>query len=298
MFTGMPPSARFRNITLVAVTGLADARGAAHSLYHSQLGLPGARALLLSPSAPSGLPPQIVHRAIAPMNYQDYSWFMLFALGRLIETDFALIVQGDGWVLGAENWSDNFLDYDYVGAPTHLARIDSAAGSRWVKGFEWCAEFGQPGRAVLPVFNGGFSLRSCRLMRALTEHPHIRVHIPPPDLVSGDPIRLFWSGDARHEDVQLSVVLRAQLEAVGLRFAPLDLARRFSIEHAGALHDGIDLMTVFGIHSGMRQLESVVPPVVRYAVPREEIQRIPGEQQVVNVLRARGYHVTFADEPA
>ncbi len=294
----MPVSPRFRDITLVAVTGLPDARGAALSLYHSQLRLPGARALLLSPHAPSGLPPQIVHRAIAPMNYQEYSWFMLFALGRIIETDFALVVQDDGWVLGAENWSDGFLDYDYVGAPTHLARVDSAAGSRWLNAFEWCAESGQPGRVVLPVLNGGFSLRSRRLMRALIDHPHICVRIVPPDFVDGEPIRLVWSGDVRSEDVQLSVVLRAQLEAQGLRFAPLDVARRFAIEHAGALHDGMDFMTVFGIHSGMRTLDSVAPPGVRYAVPRAAIERIPGERRIVDMLGARGYHVRFAGEAA
>ncbi|SAL48353.1 hypothetical protein AWB74_02212 [Caballeronia arvi] len=42
---------------------------------------------------------------------------MLFALWRFIETEYALIVQDDGWILDIGNWSDEFLSYDYIGAP-------------------------------------------------------------------------------------------------------------------------------------------------------------------------------------
>lgn len=63
----------FSNITLVSVTGLNDAHGAALALEFSRRQMPGASALLLSPSAPGNLPPDIRHRAIAPLSFKEYS---------------------------------------------------------------------------------------------------------------------------------------------------------------------------------------------------------------------------------
>ena len=37
------------------------------------------------------------------MNYQEYSWFTLLALWRVVETEFALAVQNDGWMLLVDN---------------------------------------------------------------------------------------------------------------------------------------------------------------------------------------------------
>ena len=70
----------FEKITLVSVTGLPDARGAAMALALSLAQMPGARALLCSPQAPADLGRGIAHRAIAPLNYHEYSWFIMFAL--------------------------------------------------------------------------------------------------------------------------------------------------------------------------------------------------------------------------
>jgi hypothetical protein len=114
---------------------------------------------------------------------------------RAVETEFALIVQDDGWVLSTDNRHDDCLQYDYLGAPIHLAHVDAPDGARWVRQFEWCKDMGRPGYTVTPVLNGRFSLGSQRLMRALVEHPDIRVSIPPPDLVAGDPLRMYWRND-------------------------------------------------------------------------------------------------------
>ena len=94
----MSPETAHR-ITLVSVTGLADAQGAARALAFSQRQLPACRALLCSPVRPADLPPGIEHLPIAPLNYHEYSWFMLFALWRVVPTEFALVVQEDGWVV-------------------------------------------------------------------------------------------------------------------------------------------------------------------------------------------------------
>lgn len=286
-----------RRITLVSVTGLADARGAARALAFSKRQLPDCRALLCSPVRPPDLAPGIEHLPIAPLNYHEYSWFMLFALWRVVPTEFALVVQEDGWVLDGANWRDDYLACDYVGAPIHLARIESPEGTRWSRQFTWSTAEHPFGRGATPVQNGGFSLRSQRLMRALVDHPLLRVEVPPPDAVGGEPLRMQWQFDVLLEDVQLSGVLRPALEAVGIRFAPVELARSFAIEHAGLLHQGYDALQLFGHHSRLRHLSAINPPTLRHVLPRSQIGQIYGEPELLQLFERRGYRVEFAPEP-
>ena len=112
----------------------------------------------------------------------DYSRFMVKELGSRIETEFALVVQYDGYVLSGRRWRAEFLDYDYLGAP-------------WSRG---------------GVGNGGFSLRSKKLMQALRD-PRIAELVP--------------------EDVAICETYRGLLESeYGIRFAPVGIAGKFSFE--------------------------------------------------------------------
>jgi len=77
---------------------------------------------------------------------QAYSKFILQELHKYVKTDFVLIVQWDGWVINANAWQLEFLNYDYIGAI-----------------WPWHPE-------GLRVGNGGFSLRSKRLLE-LTAQP-------------------------------------------------------------------------------------------------------------------------------
>jgi len=132
----------------------------------------------------------------------DYNRFILTRLIDHVRTDFVLIFQWDGFVLDPAAWTDEFLEYDYVGAP-------------------WEAATAPPGKLV---GNGGFSLRSRRLLEALR-----------------DPTLAF--NPERPEDKLICRELRPVLEARhGLRFAPVELARRFSIEH------GVRREPTFGFH--------------------------------------------------
>ena len=291
-------SQSFKHITLIAVTGLPDARGEARALQWSLEQMPGAQAVLCSPSAPPDLHRAIAHRAIAPMNYHEYSWFMMFALWRVVPTEFALVVQEDGWVVNAANWQDAFLACDYIGAPIHLARVVGPEGVVWRNRFDWTADLRAPDRTVTPVQNGGFSLRSQRFMRALVEHPQIRVEIPPPDAVEGEPLGMRWHHNALLEDVQLSGVLRPALEAVGLRFAPLELARDFAIEHAGGeFHHGYNALSLFGHHAKVRKLVSLAPLTLHCAIAPSQLDHWYGERDILAMFERYGYRIEFAPEP-
>jgi hypothetical protein len=115
-----------------------------------------------------------------------YSQFVMKELFAHIDTDFALLVQWDGFVVNAAAWSDEFLDHDYVGA-------------KWI--------FYTDGHNV---GNGGFSLRSKRLLDALRDP-----HVVPDDV----------------EDVAICRTYRPYLEKQhGIRFAPEAVADRFAFE--------------------------------------------------------------------
>jgi hypothetical protein len=287
----------FNNITVVSLTGLKNARGAAHSVELCSRQMPGAQALLMSPERPANLPPAVRHRVVAPMNYHEYSWFVMFALWRFIETDYALIVQDDGWILDIANWRDEFLDYDYVGAPIHLARVDTPQDSTWMRSFSWYPHLDQADSIVMPVLNGGFSLRSKRMLRALIDHPEVRVEVPPPNVHETEPIKMGWFNDAINEDVQLTAVLRPQLERLGIRYAPLDVCARFAVEDAGPIHDSAGATRKFGQHGWWRRLISVDPPVMRYQVARRIIDKNNFESAFRTALMARGFGIEYADDP-
>jgi glycosyltransferase involved in cell wall biosynthesis len=70
---------------------------------------------------------------------EQYSDFIIKELHNYIGTDYALIIQHDGYVVNEEAWSNEFLNYDYIGAT-------------------WWFNDG------MNVGNGGFSLRSKRLI--------------------------------------------------------------------------------------------------------------------------------------
>src|ERR1700722_4665835 len=48
---------------------------------------------------------------------QEYSKFAIAELDTYIQTSHALIIQYDGFILNPQAWSDEFLEYDYVGSP-------------------------------------------------------------------------------------------------------------------------------------------------------------------------------------
>lgn len=117
---------------------------------------------------------------------EAYSQFMLRGLAEHTQTSHVLVVQWDGFVTRSEQWRPEFLDYDYIGARWHDRPRELSVG------------------------NGGFSMRSRRLLAAL-QGPEIRMSHP--------------------EDICICIHNRELLQRRhGIRFAPPELADRFSYE--------------------------------------------------------------------
>ena len=285
----------FSGVTIVTVDGRdRDLHPAQLALAQSGRQMPGARLLLLSPRRPECLLSGIEHHQIGVLDYFQYNLFVVFALGPFIQTPFALIVQDDGWVVDGGKWSDEFFRYDYVGAPIHLARLTRSTGVSYATGFEWVNHLGDSATEITPVMNGGFSLRSKRLLEAPATHG-IDYQVPSPSRLLGPPYAMSWDANAHLEDVQICIHMRARLESLGIAFAPLDVARRFSIEcYCPGLFSEDGVAECFGHHSKLRKLKSIDPLVIDYAVPHQVAETVYGENIIADMLRRKGYAIEYA----
>lgn len=283
----------FSRITVVSVTGLqAVAGGAAKVIELGMRQLPGSRGLLLSPARPEGMCDSVRHIEIKPFGYLEYSLFVLYSLGQFIETDFALIVQNDGWVLDAGNWRPEFMKYDYLGAPVHLARVTQNGDVAYRPGFSWVHDMAR-GAAVENIFNGGFSLRSRRLLNAPRDLG-LEFSIPVPRVSERAPHSMQWDGEAVLEDVWLCLSARKDLETAGMKFPPLSVATSFSIEHAApVLHSSDSISTIFGHHSRIRKISDHKNKTIRYEIPKQAAELIYGEKWIMDHFRNIGYQINW-----
>jgi hypothetical protein len=130
---------------------------------------------------------------VAPIgSMRDYCDILLKGLWPFVETEFVIFAQWDAMVFDETNWTDDFLQYDYIGAV-----------------WPWQP----PGQNV---GNGGFSLRSMKLLQAL-RYPVIQLVEDGPHGVQ--------------EDNYISIVHRNLLEQkFGIKFAPANVATQFSYE--------------------------------------------------------------------
>lgn len=153
---------------------------------------------------------------IQKLDYEQYNRFIVFDLHNHIETEFALIVQDDGFVTGSHQWREQFLDYDYIGAPWPLPTDD----------FSYRDSFGN----LIRVGNGGFSLRSKKLLSLPTK------------------LDLEWRSYFGYfnEDGFFTCHNRHLFEREGCVFAPLEVAKYFSHERQIPETKGI---VPFGFHS-------------------------------------------------
>jgi hypothetical protein len=143
----------------------------------------------------------------------EYSTFILKRMHEYVSTEHALIIQHDGFILNPAAWSDEFLAYDYIGAPFYV-----------------------DGKLI--TGNGGFSIRSSKLLKLTASDDRIDLADPAVHTVYG-----------LNEDWIQCYIHREYLEQAGIRFAPPEIAHRFSIE-SNELY-GREWTGEFGFH-GLR----------------------------------------------
>ena len=120
----------------------------------------------------------------------EYSHFMMKQLFHHVSSEFVLVTQWDGHILDGSLWSPIFHQYDYIGAVWPFYPPDDR----------------------FRVGNGGFSLRSRRLLAALQDERFVTGQLED-DLICR----------------QYRSILENEFDIV---FADPEIAARFSIEHA------------------------------------------------------------------
>jgi hypothetical protein len=174
-----------------------------------------------------------------------YSEIMLRRLGEHFSLDHVLVMQWDGFVTAAAGWDEHFFGYDYIGAP-------------------WAGH-------AMAVGNGGFSLRSRRLVDALQ-----RIDMP-----------------ATHpEDEVICMRHRPELEQHhGIRFAPVEVASRFSWEQAAPETPTFGFHAFFNFHRVLSE-----PELIDYFGECDDalLQSVPARRLLKNLYRA-GMHAAAAE---
>ncbi len=223
------PVLHLPQVTLLAVDTRSPAlalRALRHSLRHIRF----ARSLLLTHGAAAGALPRteasphgdIECVDIGPITSSaDYSRFVLGGLLPHVQTTHVLIVQWDGFVIHPACWNPAFLATDYLGAPWGRARHGHRVG------------------------NGGFSLRSRRLLQAL--------HDPA--------LQARWH---HPEDICIAQTLRDELQARhGIHFADLALAQGFAFENETPPGPCFGFHGLVNLHRALsaEELDAVLPQV-------------------------------------
>lgn len=130
-------------------------------------------------------------------NINEYSKFCLVDLNNYIETNFCLLIQHDGYIINPDCWKNEFLNFDYIGAPWPNKEYINRVG------------------------NGGFSLRSKKFLettaKIFKEYPNITVKNNHPDRLNED----FLACNLYYHEMISS----------GIKFSDTNTASLFSIEH-------------------------------------------------------------------
>ena len=209
------PSLHLPDVTLVCVDTRTPELGIAAMQQCLRQASFGDALLFTDPALVTQVPPGIRAVPLQVDSVPAYSEFMLRGLLPHIRTSHLLVVQWDGYVLDAAQWDPAYLQQDYIGAPLRHQLPERAVG------------------------NGGFSLRSRRLLQALQD----------PALVMRHP-----------EDLCICHDHRAWLEGVhGIRFAPLAMAAHFAYERLAPAGP------TFGFH-GLFNLHRVMAPADLHAL--------------------------------
>ena len=185
------------DITIVSVTSVRE-ENTLKAMRYSMKDIEFGAALLFTntPLSSEG----IENIKIPKIDVNEYSRFIVYELHKYIKTKYVLIIQDDGFVVNPSSWREDFLNYDYIGAPWAIPN-DSFS-------------YRDPMGNLIRVGNGGFSLRSTKLLSLATE------------------LELPWQSyyGFYNEDGFFTCHNRSVYEENGCVYAPLDIAKYFSHE--------------------------------------------------------------------
>ncbi len=194
------------NVTLISYDNTDDPSRTLRALDFSAREIKFADVVLVCRNKPDSSNGTTIQRIHA----QSYRAAMIWEVAGLInyvQTDFALCIHHDGYVINPQAWRDDWLKYDFIGAP-------------WPASWHPC----HPGKEEFPryrVGNTGCCLKSRAFMQATNEMRDLFIRASKrPDQYGQQ-----YAGDTfccQHQ--------RPALEQRGITFAPVEVAAGFSWE--------------------------------------------------------------------
>lgn len=191
---------------------------------------------------------------------RQYSRFIIKELYKYFETSHCLVVQWDGYILNGDCWGDEFLQYDYIGAP-------------WLTN-DRC------------VGNGGFSCRSKKLQTILGTDDFIHPFHPEDDTICktyGTYLEKIYGIRIATEDVaeRFSFELRQPIQ------------RTFGFH--GFFHSEYKPVVIITRHAAMGDLVQI-EPVLYYFTKRKYMVVLDTLPRFKELYRQHFYKVHFLDE--
>lgn len=191
------------NVTLAAMTSV-KIYEAIKALEYSMQGIEFGEVVLITHRKPISLPKGITYKHTSKLTDIDcFNYKIVYELADHINTDYVLLVHADGFVIYPESWREEFLQYDYIGAPWPIPRPGTVHSYHDVYG-NLC----RVGNSV--------SLRSKKLL----EFPK--------------KAGLVWEKDEEgfyNEDIFLCCRNKHKIEEAGMKIAPVEVAKYFGHEH-------------------------------------------------------------------
>ncbi|MDR1696582.1 MAG: hypothetical protein LBR69_08175 [Endomicrobium sp.] len=172
------------------------------AMKYSMQNIKFADAVLISHKKPFYLPGNIRYAHTSfNKNIDGFNYKIIYGLHKYVKTEFVLLVHYDGFAVNPEMWRNEFLNYDYIGAPWPKNRsLKDANGN------------------ICRVGNG-VSMRSKRLLE-----------LPSKLDLPFTPLDFKPYKNMTNEDLFICVKNKHVFESAGMKFAPLETAKYFSHE--------------------------------------------------------------------
>lgn len=202
-----------KNVTLMAISSI-EINETINSLIKCSEKLEFDSVKLVSHEKPNNLPSFIEYDYFPRINnIMDFNNFCWKDLHKFFDTSHVLTVQSHAWILRPELWEDSWLDFDWIGAPWKYCN-DS-----------YITHYGEHVRQG----NGGFTLRSKKISEMPTKY-----NLP-----------LNHERGFYNEDGNFCVYYRKIFLDLGIKYAPVEVAAKFSYEQSIPENENV---LPFGFH--------------------------------------------------
>lgn len=108
---------KLSNITLLAMTSILIDE-TIKALKYSCKDIEFGSVKLISDKLPNNLPNDIIFEYTDPISsINEWNKRIIYNLTDYVDTEFCILIHDNGFIVNAESWKDEFLEYDYIGAP-------------------------------------------------------------------------------------------------------------------------------------------------------------------------------------